>query len=151
MSSLSATARPSAIPIADGRHAGLLLLRVALATMWISHGLLKLVVFTLPGTVAFFESKGIPGALVYLVVPLEIAGGLAILFGIYARQVSLLLLPILIGALWTHLPNGWVFTATGGGWEYPLFLIVASLVSWLSGDGGHALRPSTRFTVEPRA
>ena len=151
MATLALTASHPAAPIVGSRNAGLLLLRVALATMWISHALLKIVVFTLPGTVAFFESKGLPGALVYLVVPLEIAGGLAILFGVYARQVSLLLLPILAGALWTHWPNGWVFTATGGGWEYPLFLMVASLASWLSGDGGHALRSSTRFTLESRA
>jgi putative oxidoreductase len=33
-----------------------------------------------------------------------------------------------------------VFSAQGGGWEYPAFLIVASLVQWLVGDGAYALR-----------
>ena len=135
----------------DTRQYGPLLLRLALAAMWLSHALLKILVFTLPGTAAFFESKGIPGVLAYPVVAAEIAGGLAILAGLYARQVALLLVPILVVASWTHLPNGWVFTATGGGWEYPVFLIVASVALWLSGDGEHALRRSRAFTLEARA
>jgi putative oxidoreductase len=120
---------------------GLTLLRVALGAMWIAHALLKIVVFTLPGTAAFFESVGIPGFLVYPVVVAEILGGVAIVLGVYARQVALLLVPILFGALMVHLPHGWVFSAQGGGWEYPAFLIVASFVVWLSGDG-HVLRRS---------
>ena len=72
-------------------------------------------------------------------------GGLALLFGVYARQVSLLLLPVMLAAAWVHVPNGWVFTSPGGGWEYPVFLAVASLVLWLLGDGAWALRRSERF------
>ena len=48
----------------DARTApyGALLLRVSLGAMFIAHSLyLKLVVFTLPGTVKFFESLGLPG------------------------------------------------------------------------------------------
>jgi putative oxidoreductase len=48
--------------------------------------------------------------------------------------------PILIGALYVHAGNGWLFTAKNGGWEYPLFLIAASLVQALLGDGAYALR-----------
>ncbi|MEO8159182.1 MAG: DoxX family protein [Betaproteobacteria bacterium] len=118
----------------------LLLLRLALGTMWISHGLLKVLVFTLPGTVNFFESVGLPGFLVYPVVAAEIAGGIALVFGFYGRYVSLLLLPILLGAAWVHFPNGWVFTSSGGGWEYPVFLAVASAVHALAGDGALAMR-----------
>ena len=120
-------------------------LRLSLGTMWISHALLKLVVFTLPGTVQFFESHGLPGALVYPVVAAELAGGVAMVLGIYARQLALLLTPILLGAAWIHLPNGWVFNTPGGGWEYPVFLFVASIVAWLLGDGAFALRRSARF------
>lgn len=118
----------------------LLLLRLALDTMWISHGLLKVLVFTLPGTVHFFESVGLPGFLVYPVVAAEITGGIALVFGFYGRYASLLLLPILLGAAWAHFPNGWVFTSSGGGWEYPEFLAVASVVHALAGDGGLAVR-----------
>jgi putative oxidoreductase len=118
----------------------LLLLRLALGAMWISHALLKVLVFTLPGAAVFFESVGLPGFLVYPVVAAEIAGGIAVICGLYGRYVSLLLLPILLTATWVHYPNGWVFTSTGGGWEYPAFLAMASLVHVLAGDGAYALK-----------
>ncbi|HXK56458.1 MAG TPA: DoxX family membrane protein, partial [Gammaproteobacteria bacterium] len=38
-----------------------LLLRTALGTMFVAHGLLKILVFTPAGTVAFFSSLGVPG------------------------------------------------------------------------------------------
>ena len=139
------------VPATRSKPLAPLVLRLALAAMWLSHALLKLLVFTLPGTATFFQAHGIPGGLVYIVVPLEILGGLALLFGLYARQVALALIPILLGALAVHLPNGWVFTANGGGWEYPMFLIVASLVLWLSGDGAFALRRSQAFVPGAQA
>lgn len=120
-------------------------LRVSLGAMWVSHALLKLLVFSLAGTVQFFEAHGLPGALVSPVVFAELAGGIAMLLGVYARQVALALSPILLGAAWVHLPNGWVFNAQGGGWEYPVFLFAASIASWLAGDGAYALRRSPRF------
>jgi putative oxidoreductase len=125
---------------------GILVLRLALASMWLSHAMLKLIVFTLPGTAQFFESVGLPGALAYPVFAAEVLGGVMILLGIYGRQVSLLLLPILLVAAWVHLPNGWVHTSKGGGWEYPVFLVIASLTHWLLGDGAYALKISSRFT-----
>ena len=87
----------------------------------------------------------------YPVVAAELLGGLAIIAGVYARQVALLLLPILVGALVVHLPNGWVFTAEGGGWEYPLFLIAMSFVLWLSDDGAFAVRRTTRAAAGAQA
>jgi putative oxidoreductase len=129
---------------------GATLLRVSLGTMWIAHALLKAFVFTLPGTAQFFASVGYPGALAYPVFALELAGGIAIVLGIYARQVVLALVPIMLAAAWVHLPNGWVFTNPHGGWEYPVFLVAASIALWLLGDGALALRRSTRF-APPRA
>lgn len=119
---------------------GATLLRVSLGTMWIAHALLKLFVFTLPGTAQFFESIGFAGALAYPVFAAELVGGVALVLGVYARQVALALLPILLVAAWVHLPNGWVHTSPNGGWEYPVFLAVASVVQWLVGDGAWALK-----------
>ena len=119
---------------------GATLLRVALGSMWIAHALLKLLVFTLPGTAQYFASIGLPGALAYPVFAAELIAGVALLLGVYARQVALALLPIMLAAAWVHLPNGWVHTSPNGGWEYPVFLAVASLVLWLVGDGAWALR-----------
>jgi putative oxidoreductase len=121
-----------------------LVLRVSLGIMFVAHALLKVLVFTLPGTVGFFESVGFPGWLAYLTVAAELIGGALLILGVYARWVALALLPVLLGALQVHLGNGWVFSAEGGGWEYPAFLAVASLVQALLGDGAYALRPAER-------
>lgn len=126
-------------------HLGTTLLRVSLGLMWIAHALLKLLVFTLPGTAQFFDSLGIPGVLAYPVFLAELLGGIALVLGLYARQVSLLLVPIMLAAAWVHAGNGWVFTNPRGGWEYPVFLTAASLALWLIGDGAFSLRRSTRL------
>lgn len=128
--------------VVDARTApyAIFLLRITLASMWISHAMLKILVFTLPGTASFFESVGLPGILAYPVVAAELAGGILIATGFHGRIVSLLLMPILLTAAWVHFPNGWVFTATGGGWEYPVFLAIASLVHALAGNGAWSLK-----------
>jgi putative oxidoreductase len=117
-------------------------LRLALGSMWISHALLKWFVFTLPGFAGFLTSQGLPGFMAWPVFLLELLGGLAILTGFYGRWVSLALLPVMAVAMSTHLANGWLFTNAGGGWEYPLFLMAASFVHFLVGDGALALTPA---------
>lgn len=124
---------------------GITVLRVSLGIMWVAHALLKLFVFTLPGTAQFFQSVGFPGFLAYPVFAIELLGGIALVLGIYARQASLLLVPIMAVATSVHIGNGWVFTNQGGGWEYPVFLISASIALWLAGDGALSLKRSKRF------
>jgi len=128
-----------------------LLLRLSLGVMFIAHALLKLVVFTLPGTVKFFETLGYPGFLAYVVFGAELVGGALLVLGVYTRWVSLALIPILIGAAMVHIPNGWVFSAPNGGWEYPVFLAIASAVQALLGDGALALRASAANLVRQPA
>ena len=114
-------------------------LRITLGVMYIAHSLiLKHFTYTLPGTAQFFESVGLPGALAYLTFWAELAGGALLVAGIGTRWVALGLIPILAGAAWVHLGNGWVFSNANGGWEYPVFLIAASLVQVLLGDGKYA-------------
>ena len=128
-----------------------LLLRLSLGVMFIAHALLKLVVFTLPGTVKFFEMVGYPGFLAYVVFAAELVGGVLLVLGAYTRWISLALIPILIGAALVHAPNGWVFSAPNGGWEYPVFLAVACMVQALLGDGALALRASAAAPVRQPA
>lgn len=129
------------------------ILRVAVGAMFLAHGLLKLLVFTLPGTAGFFESVGFPGAFAYIVTFAEIGGGLMLIAGLYVRAVNLALLPVLLGALFVHWSAGWVFSNANGGWEYPAFLIATSLASALLGPGKYALRvPSIgAVSAEPKA
>jgi putative oxidoreductase len=133
--------------MAPSNPLGLLLLRLSLGLMYLAHAGLKLFVFTLPGTAQFFAAQGLPGALAYAVFAAEAVGGALLLLGVYPRQVALALTPILLGAAWVHAPNGWVFNAAGGGWEYPVFLAAMSIVLWLAGDGAGALKRSERFTL----
>lgn len=129
--------KPSA---SSSTQLGIALLRISLGVMWIAHALLKLLVFTLPGTVEYFASVGFPGFLAYPVFAVEILGGIALLLGVYARQVALALVPVMAAAAWVHAPNGWAHTSAGGGWEYPVFLIAASIALWLLGDGAAAIK-----------
>jgi len=111
------------------------LLRTGLGAMFIAHALLKYFVFTLPGTGKFFASIGLPAGLGYVVFAAELIGGVMLVAGVYTRIVALALVPVLLGALWAHSGNGWLFTAPNGGWEYPAFLTLAAVVVGLLGDG----------------
>jgi putative oxidoreductase len=116
------------------------LLRVSLGAMFIAHSLvLKYLTFTLPGTAQFFQSLGLPATLAYATFWAELVGGVLLVAGVGTRWVALALIPILAGATWVHAGNGWVFNAPNGGWEYPVFLMVASIVQALLGDGRYAL------------
>ncbi|RCS25202.1 DoxX family protein [Phyllobacterium salinisoli] len=123
---------------------GVTLLRVSLGVMYLAHSIvLKLFTFGLAGTAGYFVSIGLPGWLAYITFAAEAVGGAMLVLGIYARWVAVALIPALLGAIiWAHGGNGWVFNATGGGWEYPLYLIVLSVAQFLFGDGRYALRPS---------
>ena len=107
------------------------LLRTGLGVMFMAHALLKYFVFTLPGTAQFFESLGLPGFLGYVTVAAELVGGVMLIMGAYTRVVAFALVPVLLGATWAHFGNGWLFTAPNGGWEYPAFLTLATVVAGL--------------------
>ena len=119
---------------------GALVLRVALGVMFLVHSLyLKLVVFTLPGTVKFFTSIGLPAVSAYGTIAVEAVGGALLILGYRTRWAAIATLPVLLGATWVHSGNGWLFTNANGGWEYPVFLAVAAIVQALVGDGAFAL------------
>ena len=119
---------------------GALVLRVSLGVMFLVHSLyLKLVIFTLPGTVKFFESLGLPSLSAHATIAVEAIGGLMLVLGVKTRYAAVVLLPVLLGASWVHWKNGWLFTNANGGWEYPVFLAMATVVQALVGDGAFAL------------
>lgn len=120
-----------------------LLLRISLGVLLLAHGLLlKVMTFTIPGTAAYFQSIGYPAVFAYLVILGEIGGGIALILGVCTRTISLLLLPIMIGATIQHLPNGWLFSAAKGGWEFPAFWTMMLIVQALLGPGAFAWRPA---------
>lgn len=122
-----------------------LILRASMGILFIAHGLTKLLVFTPAGTAGYFVSLGLPAWLAYLVILLEVVGGLMLIVGLRVREVSLILLPILAGAsVLAHGGNGWMFANEGGGWEFPAFWGAALVVQALIGAGAYAWRPTLR-------
>ena len=120
-----------------------LTLRLALGVMFIAHAWLKYGIFTITGFEGYLTQVGLPAALAWPIVLAEFVGGVALILGVYSRVVALALVPLLLGAVSVHAPNGWVFNVPNGGWEYPAFLAVGTLVQALIGDGAYALRPLT--------
>jgi putative oxidoreductase len=119
---------------------GAFLTRITLGSILLAHGALKIFVFTIPGTIAFFGSLGLPAIVAYLTIFGEVIGGTALILGIYPRLVALLSLPILLGAASVHFGNGWLFSNEGGGWEFPVLLIVLAVVVAIQGAGSFAIK-----------
>ena len=111
------------------------LLRIHFGVILLAHGWLKISVFTIPSTVGYFSSLGIPSIFAYLVIFGEIIGGIAIILGIQTRLAALCSMPILIGATFVHINNGWLFSVEGGGWEYPASLTIIALAILGMGSG----------------
>lgn len=128
-------------PIAASSEWAAFILRMALGVMFVSHALLKYLVFTLAGAMQFFSAAGFPPWLAPVTIVAELIGGSMLILGIRSRWASAALLPVLLGATWAHWPNGWDFAAPHGGWEFPAFLVAAAVVQLLLGDGVLALRP----------
>lgn len=122
------------------RDVASLLLRVALGSMYIAHALFKIFVLGWPVTIKLFTSTGMPELLAYPLVVIEILGGALLILGLAVRCVSMLLMPMLIGAIvFVHGGNGWIYTSPGGGWEYLAFLLAVSVSLVCLGGGRYAL------------
>lgn len=118
-----------------------LVLRLALGILFLAHAGLKIFVFTPAGTAGFFGSLGLPGWLAYVTIVWEVVGGLALILGVWSRIAAILLIPILLGAIFTvHGPAGFFFTNPNGGWEFLALWIVGLLAVALAGDGAYALK-----------
>ena len=116
------------------------LLRITLGVVMIAHSLyLKLFIFTLSGTAEFFGSLGLPEVLAYVVFFLEAICGIALILGYKSQIAAVLLIPVLIGATWAHWDAGWLFINEGGGWEYPMVLVLMAVIQSLTSNGKYAL------------
>ena|SRR6185437_10226030 len=125
---------------------GALVLRVCLGIMFFAHAMLKIRVYKLPGTVAYFKSLGLPGWLAYVTIMIELGGCVCLILGIMPRYIALLLIPLIVGTIVTvHGKKGWLFSNPDGGWEYPAFWSAALLIQFLLGDGIWALVSSPAF------
>lgn len=124
----------------------ILALRLVTGALFLTHGLIKLFVFTPAGTAGYFGSIGLPEWLGPLTMVVEIAGGLALILGIVPRLVSAVLVFVLLGAAYFgHGASGYNWSNPNGGWEYPVMWAAVQAALVLLGDGALALVPSKRL------
>lgn len=119
-----------------------LALRVSLGGMFLLHGIGKPFVVGMEEVNRGFIEQGFPVWTSYASTGVEIMAGLLLVLGAFSRLAALALLPISLGILVYHFPNGWVFHAAGGGWEYPQLIIVGLLAIVAMGSGRLALTPN---------
>lgn len=126
----------------SGAATAAFILRISMGLMLIAHSLvLKVATYTPAGTAEYFQSIGYPAFFAYLVIIGEALAGAALLAGIMSRWAALALIPIMLGATIEHAGNGWVFSAPGGGWEFPALWTVLLVIQAILGDGRFALAP----------
>jgi putative oxidoreductase len=124
---------------------GILILRFTAGIALLAHSLyLKIFVFTMAGTISFFESLGLPSVLAWVTLFIEIITGFMLVLGIKPRLGAALAAPVVLGATWAHSPYGWLFTNSGGGWEYPFFWFLVLISIFLLGDGPLIIKPTKK-------
>ena len=127
---------------------GVSLLRIHFGIILLAHGWLKVYVFSVAGTVGYFSSIGLPAIIAYLVIFGELVGGLALILGIQTRLAAALAVPIVFGAAVINGGNGWLHSASGGGWEYAASLTVIAVSLAIMGSGQYLrinINPLNRF------
>lgn len=118
---------------------GLLVLRLALGTVFIAHGGQKLFQFGLDGVAGGFAQMGVPMASV--VGPMtgfvEFFGGIAIILGLLTRLAGLGLAGTMIGAItFVHAKNGFFLP---GGVEFVMMLLAAAVTFVITGAGAYSI------------
>src|SRR5690606_12217041 len=98
------TARPSLLDGVTNADLAATILRISMGILFLAQAGLQLFIFTPAATAAYFTSLGLPDARAYVVIVAELFGGIALILGFWTRWVSLALVPILIGSIYT--PHG---------------------------------------------
>ena len=127
---------------------GISLLRIHFGIILLAHGWLKVYVSTVAGSVGYFASIGLPSIVAYSVIFGELLGGVALILGIQTRLAASLTVPIVFGAAIMNIGNGWLHSASGGGWEYAASLTVIAISLAITGSGQYLslnMNPLNRF------
>ncbi|MGH9712121.1 MAG: DoxX family protein [Candidatus Acidiferrales bacterium] len=111
----------------------LLLLRLALGIIFISHGYPKLFTHT-RDTIQMFGHMGFPGYFAYVAGVIEFFGGIVLILGLFTRIAGLLLTCEMAVALWrVHIPQGPITQVKN--YEFPLMLAAAAFTLATVGAG----------------
>ena len=114
---------------------GILLIRFALALVFIIHGLAKFQ--TMPDTIAFFGTLGLVPFLAYFVAAVELFGGILLLLGMLTPWTALVLgINMFFAIVLVKLEKPFL-----GGYEYDLTLMLVSFGLSLLGTGKYTVCP----------
>src|SRR5579859_4140834 len=122
-------------------NAGLLILRIASALVFLYHGSAILFgAFGGPGPQKFAGLMHAPLIIGYLVGLAQFAGGLAMLTGVLIRVGAVCIMIVMLGAIFlVHLPHG--FDVSKGGMEFALTQFLLALALFITGSGAYSLNP----------
>ena len=135
-------------------------LRVTLGAVMLPHGAQKLFGWFggggVAGTLAFFQSLGIPTALGLMAILAETAGAIALILGLGGRIAALGVGGVMIGAIATvHLPYGffmdWSGTQGGQGFEYHLLALAMVAAIAIKGSGAWSIDRKLAGTTDAPA
>ena len=120
---------------------GVLILRLALGIVLIPHGVYKF------QKKQFFDKKwreeyGLPVGSVLLTGIVQVAGGLAIILGVYSSLVALIQVLVMVVATWVSIwkhREPFLSTPEGKGWDVNFLLIGALITLIFLGSGEWSL------------
>jgi len=113
------------------------LIRFGAAAIIFYHGFAKLFRGLAPVAANGFASMGlpIPEVLAYGFGVLQLLGGAALAVGLLTRPFALLFAIEMIFSVIFHYRNGYTFAAPGGGYEFPLVMLVLYVAIFFRGAG----------------
>lgn len=136
----------------DARRAwGAALLRLSVGAIYAAHGVNKLLAIGPAGVAATLAADGIvlPGLNAWLVIAIELAGGIALLAGLRTRLAAGVLAVLMAIAVAAIRAKHGFFLPNGA--EYTLLLFMASTALVLQGPGAFALDNVRAARARPKA
>jgi putative oxidoreductase len=118
---------------------GLTLLRLVTGFIFAMHGYQKLFVMGIGGVTDAFTHMGapLPGISAPIFAFCEFFLGIAVMLGLLTKIGALWFIIDMLGAIAVvHIKNGW---SKPGGMEFPVLLLIASVVVFLGGPGCYAI------------
>ena len=121
------------------KECAMLILRIGIGVVFVGHGWDKVVTNGIDKVAGFFASIPSPTASAYFGGYVELIGGILLIVGLGTNIVSLLLSVVMAGAIYfVHLKDGFL-SVDGGGYEYPLVLLLVLLFFAAAGSGRFGL------------
>ena len=113
------------------------LIRFGVGAIIMYHGFAKLFRGLAPAVANGFASMGfpIPEVLAYGLGVLQLLGGAALAVGLLTRPIALLFAIEMIFSVIFHYRNGYTFAAPGGGYEFPLVMLLLYVAIFFRGAG----------------